>query len=78
MDKTKAETVSLKAICKEKKLCPRLSRMLLREAVKDTKRYPALAKAHKARTPWMWTKGSKELQEAMTALKPAEASKSAI
>lgn len=63
-------TVTIKDICKKHNLSPRLSRMLLREAVKDEKSYPNLAKQHKPRTPWIWPKGSKALEEALNVLKP--------
>lgn len=63
------KTITLKQICKEHKLCPRLSRMLLREAAKDEKKYPNLAKHHKPRSAWIWEKGSKTHDEALNALK---------
>ena len=65
-----AKTMSLKDICKEHKLCPRVSRMLLREAAKDEKKHPNLAKHHKPRTTWIWPTGSKALEEALNILKP--------
>lgn len=68
MDKQNNETVTLKEICKERKLDPRLSRMLLREATKNITKYPNLAKNRKARTPWIWSTGSQELEEALTIL----------
>lgn len=67
---TPPKTISLKELCKEHKLCPRLSRMLLREAAKDEKKSPSLAKHHKPRTAWIWTQGSKSLEEALIVLKP--------
>ncbi|MDP7143114.1 MAG: hypothetical protein QF692_08890 [Alphaproteobacteria bacterium] len=66
------QTITLKEICKEHKLCPRLSRMLLREAAKDEKKNPNLTKHHKPRTAWIWSKGSKALDEAMNILKTAK------
>jgi hypothetical protein len=39
--------VSLKAICSEMKLDPRIARENLRLAVREAKKYPELAKAHK-------------------------------
>lgn len=77
MDKNKNEQIPLKQICKERKLDPRLSRMLLREAAKDTKKYPNLSKHRAARTPWAWEKGSKGLEEALTVLKSTEPHKTA-
>ena len=68
---TQTNAITLKEICKEHKLCPRLSRMLLREAAKDEKKYPNLAKHHKPRTGWVWAKGSKALEEATAVLKSA-------
>ena len=77
MDKAVNEEVTLKQICKEKKLDPRLSRMLLREAAKDAKKYPNLNKGREARAPWAWAKGSKGLEEALAVLKPVEHQKTA-
>ena len=70
-----ANTLSLPEICKEHKLCPRMSRMMLREAAKDEKKYPNLAKNHKPRSAWVWLKGSKALEEAMVVLKPTAVKK---
>ena len=69
-DKTKptVELVPLKALCKELKLEPRLAREKLRIAVKDSKKYPELAKAHKGRQPWEWAKDAAALKEARAAL----------
>ena len=50
--------VSLKAICAELKLDPRVAREKLRIAVRDAKKFPDLAKAHKPRSAWEWPKGS--------------------
>ena len=55
-----ADTMTIKELCEELKLDPRLTRMKLREAVKDTEKHPTLAKMHKPRTPWRWLKGSPE------------------
>lgn len=77
MDKTMFEEVTLKQICKERKLDPRLSRMLLRDAVKDTKKFPNLSKDRTARTPWVWAKGSKGLEEALAALNATQSPKTA-
>jgi hypothetical protein len=76
MDKPIPEEVILKQICKAKKLDPRLSRMLLREAVKDAKKYLNLSKDRTARAPWVWAKGSKGLEEALTALNSTQPQKS--
>jgi hypothetical protein len=59
---------SLKAICAELKLDPRLAREKLRLAVRDAKKYPELAKAHKPRQAWEWQKGSPAEKEARIAL----------
>ena len=72
---TTTKTISLKELCKEHKLCPRLSRMLLREAAKEEKKYPNLAKLHKPRTAWIWSEGSQALEEAIVVLKPQETKK---
>jgi hypothetical protein len=60
--------VSLKAICSEMKLDPRMAREKLRIAVRDAKKYPELAKAHKPRSAWEWPKGSPAEKEARAAL----------
>lgn len=63
-----ADTVSLKAICAELKLDPRLAREKLRIAVREAKKFPELAKAHKPRSAWEWPKGSEAEQQARAAL----------
>jgi hypothetical protein len=60
--------VSLKAICSEMKLDPRIAREKLRIAVREAKKFPELAKAHKPRSAWEWPKGSPAEKEARTAL----------
>ena len=60
--------VSLKAICAELKLDPRVAREKLRIAVREAKKYPGLAKAHKPRSAWEWPKGSPAEKEARVAL----------
>ena len=63
-----SDTITLKAICEERKLDPREARERLRAAVSDGK-HPALAKSRKPRTPWQWEKGSAAEKEARAALK---------
>jgi hypothetical protein len=60
--------VSLKAICSEMKLDPRIAREKLRIAVREAKKFPELAKAHKPRSAWEWPKGSPAEKEARAAL----------
>jgi hypothetical protein len=60
--------VSLKAICSEMKLDPRIAREKLRIAVREAKKFPELAKAHKPRSAWEWPKGSAAEKEARAAL----------
>ncbi len=60
--------VSLKAICSEMKLDPRIASEKLRIAVRDAKKYPELAKAHKPRSAWQWPRGSGAEKEARSAL----------
>jgi hypothetical protein len=62
------DTVSFKAICTELKLDPRLAREKLRIAVREAKKFPELAKAHKPRSAWEWPRGSEAEQQAMVAL----------
>jgi len=52
------EIITLKALCAELKMDPKEARERLRDAVRDPKKYPELAKAHKPRAPWQWLKGS--------------------
>jgi hypothetical protein len=58
------EIVTLKQICTELKINPREARERLRDAVRDPKKYPELAKSHKPRAPWQWVKGSAGEKEA--------------
>ena len=60
--------VSLKAICAELKVEPRVAREKLRAAVRDPKRFPELVKAHRPRQPWEWPKGSSAEKEARAAI----------
>ncbi|MDR6955508.1 hypothetical protein J2X65_004888 [Ancylobacter sp. 3268] len=60
--------VSLKAICEELKLDPRLAREKLRIASREPKKYPELAKTHKPRGAWEWPKGSEAEKQARAAL----------
>jgi hypothetical protein len=60
--------ISLKAICTELKLDPRVAREKLRLAVREAKKFPELAKARKPRTAWEWPKGSAAEKEARIAL----------
>jgi hypothetical protein len=64
-----ADIITLKQICTELKLDPRESRERLRAAARDAKKHPELAKAHKARAPWTWVKGSPGEKEARAAVK---------
>lgn len=63
------DLITLKQICAELKLDQRESRERLRAAVRDAKKYPELAKTHKARAPWTWVKGSAGEKEARVAIK---------
>jgi hypothetical protein len=60
--------VSLKVICSEMKLDPRIAREKLRIAVREANKFPELAKAHKPRSAWEWPKGSTAEKEARSAL----------
>lgn len=64
-----ADIITLKQVCTELKLDPRESRERLRAAARDAKKYPELAKTHKARAPWTWVKGSPGEKEARAAVK---------
>ncbi|WP_321447319.1 hypothetical protein [uncultured Cohaesibacter sp.] len=62
------DIVTLKDLCAELKINPRDAREKLREAVRDQKKYPELARAHKPRAPWQWVKGSAGEKEAREVL----------
>jgi hypothetical protein len=62
------DMVSLKAICAEMKLDPRLAREKLRIVVREAKKFPELAKARKPRSAWEWPKGSEAEHQARAAL----------
>ena len=62
------EKVTLKQLCAELKIDPREARERLRLAVRDTKKNPELAKAHKPGHTWEWPKSSVALKEARAAL----------
>lgn len=52
-------TVTLKALCEEMKIDPRIAREKLRIAVREPKKFPELAKAHKPRSVWEWRRAPK-------------------
>jgi hypothetical protein len=62
------EMVTLKQLCADLKIDPREARERLRLAVRDAKKYPELAKAHKPGHAWEWPKNSPALKEARTAM----------
>ena len=64
----KPELITLKDLCKELKADPREAREKLRHAAREAKKFPELAKLHKPRQPWQWTKGSSAEKEARAAL----------
>jgi hypothetical protein len=64
-----SDVVTLATLCKELKIEPYDARVKLRAAVKDAKKYPALAKSHKAKGAWSWPKGDAAIKEARAILK---------
>jgi hypothetical protein len=66
--KPSLEMVTLKQLCTELKIDPREGRERLRLAVRDVKKNPELAKAHKRGNAWEWVKNSAALKEARAAL----------
>ncbi|MCM2291433.1 hypothetical protein NAC44_03705 [Allorhizobium sp. BGMRC 0089] len=68
------EIITLKALCAELKIDPKEARERLRDAVRDPKKYPELAKSHKPRSPWQWVKESSGEKEAKLVLKTTEVS----
>ena len=67
-----SEIVTLKQLCAEMKLDPRATRERLREAAREGKQYPELAKSHRSRGAWQWVKGSAAFAEAQTLLASAD------
>jgi hypothetical protein len=63
-----SDKIALKALCAELNVEPRLAREKLRIAVREPKKYPNLAKAHKPRQPWEWPIGSSAETEARAVL----------
>lgn len=59
-----SDIITLKQLCTELKLDPREARERLRAAARNPKEHPELAKLHKPRMPWSWTKGSAGEKEA--------------
>lgn len=66
--KQPVDVVTLKQICAELKIHPRDARVLLRMAVRDSKKNPELAKSHKPGHAWEWQKNSPALKEVRAAL----------
>lgn len=64
----KPPAITLKALCLELKLDPRIAREKLRIAAREGKKFPELAKAHKPRGAWEWVKGSEAEKQARAAL----------
>ena len=67
MTEKSIETISLKHLCADLKIEPKIAREKLRAAVR-AKTFPHLAQAHKPRQPWEWAKGSTAEKEARAAL----------
>jgi hypothetical protein len=65
---TYADVITLKSLCAELNLDPRIAREKLRAAIREPKSFPGLAKAHKPRQSWEGTKGSSAEKEARAAL----------
>jgi hypothetical protein len=63
-----SDKITLKALCAELNVEPRIAREKLRSAAREPKKFPNLAKGHKPRQPWEWAKGSSAENEARTAL----------
>lgn len=60
--------ITLKAICSELKLDPRVAREKLRLAVREAKKFPELSKTRKRGSVWEWPKASLAEKEARAAL----------
>lgn len=75
MTNTVSEIITLKQLCAEMKLDPRATRERLREAVREGKQYPELAKSHRSRGAWQWVKGSVAHGEARQLLASTDTTK---
>jgi hypothetical protein len=67
-EKPKTDVITLKQLCSELKIDSHEAREKLRWAIREPKKYPELAKAHKPRQPWEWAKDNPSLKEARAAL----------
>ena len=63
---TTATVISLKTLCTELKIQPRIAREKLRLAAAEPKKHPELSKGRRPRDPWEWPKGSPAEKEART------------
>lgn len=63
-----SEKTSLKALCQEFKIDPRMAREKLRIAIREPNKFPELTKAHKPRAAWEWSNGSAAEREARQVL----------
>jgi len=66
--KQPVEVITLKQLCAELKIHPRDARVLLRMAVRDSKKNPELAKSHKPGHAWEWPKNAPAPKEVRAAL----------
>jgi len=62
------DIITLKELCEELKIAPRVARQKLRAAAADKKNFPELSKDRKPNTSWQWVKGSAGEKEAKAAL----------
>jgi len=62
------DIITLKELCAELKITPRVAREKLRAASVDKKNFPELAKNRKPNTSWQWVKGSAAEREARAAM----------
>jgi hypothetical protein len=63
-----SDITTLKALCDELKVDPKIARKRLRTAIGQTEQYPDLVKSHKHRGSWKWKPASEAEQQARTVI----------
>lgn len=63
-----SDVTTLKSLCEELKVDPKIARKRLRSAIGQPKDFPALAKSHKPSGSWRWVSGSDGEKEARSVI----------
>jgi hypothetical protein len=61
-----SDITTLKTLCDELKVDPKIARKRLRTAIEQVDQYPDLVKSHKHRGSWKWKTGDEAEQQART------------